>query len=333
MTILVTGAAGFIGFHTSNRLLELGYTVVGVDNLNDYYDPALKQARLSQLTAQPNFSFEKFDLADRDITARFFAAHTFDRVIHLAAQAGVRWSVDHPAEYIDRNIVAFGNVLEGCRLARTPHLVYASSSSIYGLNEKTPFSAHDSVDHPVSLYAATKRADELMAHVYSHQFSLPTTGLRFFTVYGPWDRPDMALQSFAKKISNGETIEVYNNGELVRDWTYIDDIVSGIIAAMEKIPVPDSTNSGTDPASSWAPYHIYNLGGGNPVKLIDFVQQLQAALGVSAKIEFKPLRPEDVLATHADATDTERDLGFKPTITLAEGLPKFVAWFRKYYRE
>ncbi len=333
MKILVTGAAGFIGYHTAERLLNEGHEVVGVDNLNDYYDVNLKHARLNRLAHHVNFVFENFDLADRVACTKFFAARQFDRVIHLAAQAGVRYSVDHPAEYLDRNIVVFGNILEGCRAAHTPHLVYASSSSVYGLNKKTPFGVHDSVDHPVSLYAATKRANELMAHVYSHQFNLPTTGLRFFTVYGPWDRPDMALQSFAQKISAGETIDVFNNGELVRDWTFIDDIVSGILAAMEKIPVRDETNHGDDLATSWAPFKIYNLGGGNPVKLIDFVHALETALGATAKIEFKPLRPEDVLATHADASDTERDLFFKPMITLDEGLPKFVTWFRDYYKK
>jgi len=332
MKILVTGAAGFIGYHTAERLLSEHHEVVGVDNLNDYYDVNLKHARLNRLAHYVNFVFEKIDLADRAATEKLFAKHKFDRVIHLAAQAGVRYSVDHPAEYIDRNIVAFANVLEGCRAQKAAHLVYASSSSIYGLNEKTPFSVHDSVDHPVSLYAATKRANELQAHVYSHLYNLPTTGLRFFTVYGPWDRPDMALQSFASKISRGEEIEVYNHGELVRDWTYIDDIVAGIFAAMETIPTRDETNKGNDPSTSWAPFRIYNLGGGNPVKLIDFIRLLESALGKTAKIIFKPLRPEDVLATHADPSDTERDLGFKPEIPLAQGIPKFVAWFAQYYK-
>lgn len=332
MKILVTGAAGFIGYHTAERLLSEHHEVVGVDNLNDYYDVNLKHARLNRLAHYVNFVFEKIDLADRAATEKLFAKHKFDRVIHLAAQAGVRYSVDHPAEYIDRNIVAFANVLEGCRAQKAAHLVYASSSSIYGLNEKTPFSVHDSADHPVSLYAATKRTNELQAHVYSHLYNLPTTGLRFFTVYGPWDRPDMALQSFASKISRGEEIEVYNHGELVRDWTYIDDIVTGIFAAMETIPTRDETNKGNDPATSWAPFRIYNLGGGNPVKLIDFIRLLESALGKTAKIIFKPLRPEDVLATHADPSDTERDLGFKPEIPLAQGIPKFVAWFAQYYK-
>lgn len=332
MKILVTGAAGFIGYHTAERLLNDGHEVVGVDSLNDYYDTSLKHSRLNRLAHHVNFVFEKFDLADRVACADFFKKNIFDRVIHLAGQPGVRYSVDHPAEYIDRNIVAFGNVLEGCRAAKTPHLVYASSSSIYGLNEKTPFSIHDGVDHPVSLYAATKRANELQAHVYSHLYGLPTTGLRFFTVYGPWDRPDMALQSFATKISHGEEIEVYNNGELIRDWTYVDDIVTGIVTAMEHVPQRDDTNKGTDPATSWAPFRVYNMGGGNPVKLIDFIRMLEKALGTEAKINFKPLRPEDVLATHADASDTEHELGFKPTITLEEGIPKFVQWFREYYK-
>lgn len=332
MKILVTGAAGFIGYHTAERLLNERHEVVCVDNLNDYYDVNLKHARLNRLAHHVNFVFEKFDLVDREATAKLFAKYKFDRVIHLAAQAGVRYSVDHPAEYIDRNIVAFGNVLEGCRAQKVPHLVYASSSSIYGLNEKTPFSVHDSVDHPVSLYAATKRANELQAHVYSHLYGLPTTGLRFFTVYGPWDRPDMALQSFASKISRDEEIEVYNNGELVRDWTYVDDIVEGIFEAMETIPEADPSNKGNDPATSWAPFRIYNLGGGNPVKLIDFIRLLEKALDKTAKIVFKPLRPEDVLATHADASDTERELGFKPTIQLETGIPKFIAWFKQYYK-
>ncbi|MCX6780828.1 MAG: SDR family NAD(P)-dependent oxidoreductase [Candidatus Magasanikbacteria bacterium] len=327
MKILVTGVAGFIGYHTAERLMNEGHEVVGIDNLNDYYDVSLKHARLNRLAHHVNFVFEKFDLADREATAKFFAGRKFDRVIHLAAQAGVRYSVDHPAEYIDRNVVAFGNVLEGCRAIQAPHLVYASSSSIYGLNEKTPFSIHDAVDHPVSLYAATKRADELMAHVYSHLYNVPTTGLRFFTVYGPWDRPDMALQSFATKISRGESIEVYNNGELIRDWTFVDDIVQGILKAMETIPERDETNKGDDPATSWAPFRIYNLGGGNPVKLIDFIRELERALGKTAEIIFKPMRPEDVLVTHADASDTMRDLDFKPSVELSEGVPKFAAWF------
>lgn len=332
MKILVTGAAGFIGYHTAQRLLNDGHEVFGVDNLNDYYDVNLKHSRLNRLAHRVNFVFERLDLVDREATAKFFAKYKFDRVIHLAAQAGVRYSVDHPAEYIDRNIVAFGNILEGCRAQKTSHLVYASSSSIYGLNEKTLFSIHDSVDQPVSIYAATKRANELQAHVYSHLYALPTTGLRFFTVYGPWDRPDMALQSFATKISRDEEIEVYNNGELIRDWTYIDDIVAGILGAMETIPEPDPTNKGNDPAKSWAPFRIYNLGGGNPVKLLDFIRLLEKALGKTAKINFKPLRPEDALATHADASDTERELGFKPTIQLETGLPKFVDWFKEYYK-
>lgn len=332
MKILVTGAAGFIGYHTAERLLNEGHEVFGVDNLNDYYDVNLKHSRLNRLAHHINFVFEKIDLVDRDAVKNLFSKHTFDRVIHLAAQAGVRYSVDHPNEYIDRNIVAFGNILEGCRAQKTAHLVYASSSSVYGLNEKTPFSIHDGVDHPVSLYAATKRANELQAHVYSHLYKIPTTGLRFFTVYGPWDRPDMALQSFASKINRGEEIDVYNNGELIRDWTYIDDIVSGILGVMEVIPEADTENKGNDPATSWAPFRIYNLGGGNPVKLIDFIGILENALGKKAKINFKPLRPEDVLATHADASDTEQNIGFKPSIQLETGIPKFVAWFKEYYK-
>lgn len=331
MKILVTGVAGFIGYHTAERLLNEGHEVVGVDSINDYYDVNLKNARLSRLTHRNNFTFENFDLADRVATAKFFADNKFDRVIHLAAQAGVRYSVDHPAEYIDRNVVAFGNILEGCRHSKIPHLVFASSSSVYGLNEKTPFSVHDGVNHLVSLYAATKRANELMAHVYSHQFNLPTTGLRFFTVYGPWDRPDMALQSFATKISRGELIEVFNNGDLLRDWTYIDDVVTGILLAMECIPGRTGVRT-ISPAASWAPFRIHNLGGGNPVKLLDFIGQLESALGRKAQIEFRPLRAEDVLATHADASDTERDLNFKPTTTLGEGIPKFVEWFKEYYK-
>lgn len=332
MKILVTGAAGFIGYHTAERLLNEGHEVFGVDNLNDYYDVNLKHSRLNRLAHHINFVFEKIDLVDRDAVKNIFSKHAFDRVIHLAAQAGVRYSVDHPNEYIDRNIVAFGNILEGCRAQKIAHLVYASSSSVYGLNEKTPFSIHDGVDHPVSLYAATKRANELQAHVYSHLYKIPTTGLRFFTVYGPWDRPDMALQSFASKINRGEEIDVYNNGDLIRDWTYIDDIVSGILGVMEIIPEADAENKGNDPATSWAPFRIYNLGGGNPVKLIDFIQILENALGKKAKINFKPLRPEDVLATHADASDTEETIGFKPSIQLETGIPKFVAWFKEYYK-
>lgn len=332
MRILVTGAAGFIGYHTADFLLSNGHEVVGVDNLNDYYDPELKHSRLNRLAHYVNFIFEKIDLSDRIATKKLFQKYSFDRVIHLAAQAGVRYSVDNPETYIDRNLVAFGNMLEGCRQAHVAHLIFASSSSVYGLNEKIPFSVHDGVDHPVSLYAATKRSNELMAHAYSHQFNLPVTGLRFFTVYGPWDRPDMALQSFTQKIYAGEPIEVFHDGELIRDWTYIDDIVRVIIAALDQIPTRTDKRT-ADPATSWAPFRIYNVGGGNPIRLKDFITHLEEVIGKKAQITYAPLRPEDVLVTCADPTDTERELGCAPQVSFKEGLPKFIAWFKQYYKK
>ncbi|MFZ5658927.1 MAG: NAD-dependent epimerase [Pseudomonadota bacterium] len=332
--VLVTGAAGFIGYHLSQRLLARGDAVVGVDNLNDYYEVGLKQARLAQLEGQAGFRFRRLDLADRAAVAELFAEGGFDVVVNLAAQAGVRYSLENPAAYIDSNLVGFGNVLEGCRQGGVKHLVYASSSSVYGANTRMPFSAHDNVDHPVSLYAASKKANELMAHSYSHLFGLPCTGLRFFTVYGPWGRPDMAYFSFTRKILAGEPIPVFNHGQMQRDFTYIDDIVEGIVRVMEHIPSPDPVWSGDapDPASSYAPYRVYNIGNNQPVALLHFIETLEQALGRKAQLELLPFQPGDVQATYADINDLEQAVGFRPATPLADGLARFVAWYRDYYR-
>lgn len=332
MSILVTGAAGFIGFHLTRRLLNEGAQVVGFDNLNDYYDVNLKHARLKQLENE-RFTFVKGDLADRQAIADLFASHSFDIVVNLAAQAGVRYSLQNPYVYIDSNISGFINILEGCRHNNVKHLVYASSSSVYGANTKMPFSVHDNVDHPVSLYAATKKANELMAHTYSHLYGLPTTGLRFFTVYGPWGRPDMALFLFTKAILEGRPIDVFNNGRMQRDFTYIDDIIEGVYRVMHKLPEPNPTWSGDtpDPGTSRAPYKIYNIGNNNPVELMHFIEVLEKSLGKKAEKNFLPIQAGDVPATYADVDDLMKDVGFKPATSVEDGISKFVGWYRSYF--
>ena len=321
-TYLVTGAAGFIGMHVAKRLLERGDAVIGLDNLNDYYDVSLKEARLAQLTS-PNFRFVKLDIADREGMKNLFEKEIFDAVIHLAAQAGVRYSITNPQSYIDSNLVGFGNVLEGCRHKKVEHLVYASSSSVYGANTKLPFSTEDSVDHPISLYAATKKANELMAHTYSHLYALPTTGLRFFTVYGPWGRPDMAMFGFTKAILEGKPIDVFNHGKMQRDFTYIDDIVEGVVRVTDRIPEPCETG---------AHYKVYNIGNNQPVELGHFIETIENALGVKAQKNLLPMQPGDVPATYADVDDLMRDVGFKPATSIEEGVAKFVVWYKEYYR-
>jgi len=332
--ILVTGCAGFIGFHVARRLLEQGHDVVGVDNLSEYYDAGLKQARLGQLAGQRHFSFVKIDLADREPVAALFRDHHFDRVVHLAAQAGVRYSVSHPHAYAGANLVGFVNVLEGCRHAQVKHLVFASSSSVYGANTRLPFSVEDHVDHPVSLYAATKRANELMAHAYAHLYRLPCTGLRFFTVYGPWGRPDMALFLFTRAILEDRPIEVFHDGKMRRDFTYIDDCVEAVVRVMEKIPQPDPAWSGEHPnaATSSAPYRLYNVGNHQPVELGAFIATLEKKLGKTAQKTFMPLQPGDVPSTYADVDDLERDIGFKPQTSIGDGIGRFVDWYQEYYR-
>ncbi len=333
MKILLTGAAGFIGYHVTERLLAAGHQVTGIDNLNDYYEVSLKQARLARLTPHDQFRFQQLDLADRSGMAELFAQGQFQRVIHLAAQAGVRYSLDNPHAYADANLVGHLNVLEGCRHHGIEHLLYASSSSVYGLNRKTPFSTADSVDHPVSLYAATKKANELMSHSYSHLYDLPTTGLRFFTVYGPWGRPDMALFKFTKAILCGQAIDVYNHGDMRRDFTYIDDIAEAVVRLCDVIPARNpqwSVESGT-PAESSAPYRIYNIGNSQPVQLTEFIHTLEQALGIDAKMNLLPMQPGDVLETSADTSALEAAIGFKPGTELAIGLAEFVKWYRNYY--
>lgn len=335
MKYLVTGAAGFIGANVSKRLCAMGHEVVGIDNLNDYYDVALKLARLAPLEALSNFHSIKLDLADREGIAKLFAQQGFQRVIHLAAQAGVRYSLDNPLAYADSNLVGHLTILEGCRHHKIEHLVYASSSSVYGLNQKMPFSTEDSVDHPISLYAATKKANELMSHTYSHLYQLPTTGLRFFTVYGPWGRPDMALFKFTKAILAGETIDVYNHGDLSRDFTYIDDIVEGIIRVQDKPPSPTPdwrVETGT-PANSSAPYRVFNIGNGSPVQLLDFITALERALGIEAKKQFLPMQPGDVHATWADTEDLFKAVGYKSQVDIDTGVAKFVDWYRNFYAQ
>jgi UDP-glucuronate 4-epimerase len=334
MKILVTGAAGFIGMTTTLRLLARGDEVVGLDNLNDYYDVQLKRDRLARLQGHPGFRFVQVDVADRNAMDALFAAERFERVIHLAAQAGVRYSLQNPHAYIDSNVVGFTNVLEGCRHNKVQHLVYASSSSVYGGNTRMPFSVHDSVDHPVSLYAATKKANELMAHTYSHLFGLPTTGLRFFTVYGPWGRPDMALFLFTKAILEGRPIDVFNHGNMQRDFTYVDDIVEGVIRVTDRIATPgdqyDAHNP--DPATSLAPYRVFNIGNHNPVPLMDFIACIERSLGREAKKNFLPLQDGDVPATYADVQALQDWAGFKPATPIQEGIQSFVDWYRAYYR-
>ncbi len=334
MNILVTGAAGFIGFHLSQALLRRGDTVVGLDNLNDYYEVTLKQARLAILEKASGFRFVKADLADRAAMAEVFRQHRFDRVVNLAAQAGVRYSLTNPHAYVDANLVGFVNVLEGCRHAKVPHLTYASSSSVYGANTVMPFSVHHNVDHPVSLYAATKKANELMAHTYAHLYGLPVTGLRFFTVYGPWGRPDMALFLFTRAILSGQPIQVFNDGKMQRDFTYIDDIVEGVVRVTDRIPEGNPAWSGArpDPASSRAPYRVYNIGNHQPAELLRFIEILEEKLGRKAQKTFLPMQAGDVPATYADVDDLRRDVGFAPATPLEVGIERFVAWYRDYYR-
>jgi|YNPBryBLVA2012_1023415.scaffolds.fasta_scaffold00044_7 UDP-glucuronate 4-epimerase len=332
--ILVTGAAGFIGYHLCDRLLRDGRTVVGVDNLNDYYDVTLKKARLARLEGRPWFTFHKIDLTDRTATESLFREHRFSAVVHLAAQAGVRYSLEHPHAYIASNITGFLNVLEGCRHSSVKHLVYASSSSVYGANTRMPFSVRHSVDHPVSLYAATKKAGELMAHTYAALYHLPVTGLRFFTVYGPWGRPDMALFIFTKAILENRPIYVYNKGEMQRDFTYIDDVIEGVVRIIPRVPAPDPAWNGSypDPATSFAPARLYNIGNNRPVRLKDFIEALEQALGKKAVKHLLPLQPGDVPATWADVSDLERDIGFAPATPVTDGVARFVTWYREYYR-
>lgn len=335
MKFLVTGAAGFIGASLSERLLALGHQVVGIDNLNAYYDVSLKQARLDRLTPHVQFSFYPLDLADRDGMAALFAREQFDRVINLAAQAGVRYSLEKPMEYVDSNLVGFANILEGCRHNKVQHLLYASSSSVYGLNRKMPFSTDDSVDHPISLYAATKKANELMAHTYSHLYGIPTTGLRFFTVYGPWGRPDMALFKFTKAILAGEPIDVYNYGNMQRDFTFIDDIVESIVRLQDVIPQPDPewTVENGSPATSSAPYKVYNIGNNEPVMLMEYIEALESALGMEAQKNMLPIQPGDVLNTSSDTSELYKTIGFKPKTSVRDGVQQFVDWYREFYQQ
>ena len=331
--ILVTGAAGFIGFHLCRRLLQEGALVEGIDNLNSYYDPALKKDRLAILQGYEGFRFHRVDMADREAMERIFREGRFQCVVNLAAQAGVRHSIKDPHSYVQSNLVGFLHILEGCRHTGVEHLVFASSSSVYGANTKMPFSVHHNVDHPVSLYAASKKANELMAHSYSHLYGLPCTGLRFFTVYGPWGRPDMALFLFTKAILEGRPIDVFNHGRMKRDFTYIDDIVEGVIRVMERVPAPNPRWSGDapDPGSSYAPYKIYNIGNNEPVELMHFIEVLEEVLGKKAEKNLLPMQPGDVPATYADIADLERDCGFRPSTPLREGIQRFVQWYREYY--
>ncbi|MDT9805697.1 NAD-dependent epimerase [Klebsiella oxytoca] len=333
MKFLVTGAAGFIGFHACKRLLQAGHEVVGLDNMNDYYDVNLKQARLDLLQS-PLFCFHKIDLADREGIAQLFAHEKFNRVIHLAAQAGVRYSLENPFAYADSNLIGYLNILEGCRHNHVEHLLYASSSSVYGLNRKMPFSTDDSVDHPVSLYAATKKANELMAHTYSHLYGIPTTGLRFFTVYGPWGRPDMALFKFTKAMLEGKSIDVYNYGKMKRDFTYIDDIVEAIVRMQDIIPQPNPewTVETGSPADSSAPYRVYNIGNSSPVELMDYITALEEALGMVAEKNMMPIQPGDVLETSADTKPLYDMVGFRPQTTVSQGVKNFVDWYKAYYK-
>jgi len=335
MKILVTGAAGFIGHKLCLDLLARGDTVFGIDNMNDYYDVSLKEARLAQLQAHDNFSFEKLDIADREAIPALFAKEQFQRVVNLAAQAGVRYSIENPNAYIDANIVGFGNILEGCRHHKVEHLVYASSSSVYGANKSMPFSVSDNVDHPVSLYAATKKANELMAHTYSNLYQLPTTGLRFFTVYGPWGRPDMAPFKFTKAILEDKAIDVYNYGKHRRDFTYIDDIVDGIILALDKVATTDPNWQGEAPesSSSFAPYKLYNIGCNEPVELLDFIECIEQSTGKQAEKNMLPMQAGDVEATYADVSHLMQDTGYQPKTQLKQGIQQFVEWYKAYYSQ
>ncbi len=333
MKVLVTGVAGFIGMHVARRLLERGDDVVGVDNLNDYYPVELKRDRLKELEPQARFRFGQLNLAERAATAALFRDGRFDRVVHLAAQPGVRYSLHNPQAYVDSNLVGFANVLEGCRHGAVAHLVYASSSSVYGANTRLPYSVHDNVDHPVSLYAATKKANELMAHSYSHLYALPVTGLRFFTVYGPWGRPDMSPSLFAGAILRGEPIAVFNRGRMQRDFTYIDDIVEGVVRVLDRAPAPDPAfdHAHPDPSRSHAPYRLYNIGNHTPVELLTFIETLERVIGKPAIRDLQPMQPGDVLATCADVAELEHDAGFAPRTALEDGLRRFVEWYRRYY--
>ena len=332
--ILVTGAAGFIGFHVARRLLERGDEVLGVDNLSDYYDVRLKEARLAQLKPFPRFHFLRLDIADRPAVRNLFSSHPVRRIVHLAAQAGVRYSLVNPHAYADSNLVGFLNILEGCRQSRAAHLVFASSSSVYGGNTKMPFSEHDNVDHPLSLYGASKKANELMAHAYAHLYGLPCTGLRFFTVYGPWGRPDMAMFLFTKAILEGKPIDVFNYGKMQRDFTYVDDIVEGVVRVLDRPPTSDPKWSGQspDPATSSAPYRLYNIGNHKPVALMRVIELLEEALGKKAEKHLQPLQPGDVPATYADVDDLGKHVAFKPDTPIEVGIRRFVDWYRQYYR-
>ena len=331
--VLVTGAAGFIGYHLVKHLTNAGVSVVGVDNISDYYEVSLKKARIKELTSHDSFQFVELDIADRNAIAELFTQHHPKLIVNLAAQAGVRYSLENPHAYIDANIVGFMNLLEACRHNTVNHLVFASSSSVYGANTKMPFSVHDNVDHPVSLYAATKKANELMAHTYSHLYSIPCTGLRFFTVYGPWGRPDMAYFKFTRAILAGEPIDVYNNGDMQRDFTYIDDIVEGVVRIMARIPEanPDWSGVQPDPGSSTAPYRLYNIGNNNPVQLLQMIEILERQLGRQAHKNMLPMQPGDVHATYADIDDLARDVRYRPTTSIEKGLEEFIVWYRQYY--
>jgi UDP-glucuronate 4-epimerase len=333
MKVLVTGVAGFIGFNLTSRLLKDGHEVYGIDNLNDYYDVNLKKSRLSIIEKHAGFKFVLGDLADREKIKNLFEDYSFDYVINLAAQAGVRHSIENPASYVDSNLVGFGNILEGCRHSGVKHLVYASSSSVYGLNTNMPFSVQHNVDHPISLYAASKKANELMAHTYSYLYNLPTTGLRFFTVYGPWGRPDMAYFLFTRAVLNNDPIKVFNNGQMQRDFTYIDDIVEGVERVMNRIPSsdPDWTSDKPNPSTSCVPYKLYNIGNNQPIALMTFIEAIEKALGKKAVKEYLPMQPGDVPATYADIDDLIKDTGFKPSTPVEEGINKFVKWYKEYY--
>ena len=334
MHILITGAAGFIGSTLALRLLERGDSVYGIDNLNDYYDVSLKEARLARCQAHGKFQFQRMDIADRAAMAQLFREQQFDAVMNLAAQAGVRYSIENPASYVDANLVGFANILEGCRHGGVKHLVFASSSSVYGANTKLPFSEHHNVDHPVSLYAATKKANELMAHSYAHLYGLSCTGLRFFTVYGPWGRPDMALFKFTKGILEGTPIPVFNEGKMIRDFTYIDDIVEGVVRVIDTPARPDPSWSGQepDPATSYAPFRVFNIGNNQPVELLHYIRVLEQCLGKEAQMDLLPMQPGDVSATMADTAELEQAVGFRPATTVEEGVAKFVAWYQEYYQ-